>query len=114
MAWYGGCWVTWKPTSGRPWRSGTIVAVGLTVAILWARDLNLLALGDATAAHLGLNVRRSRMLFFAVASLMTGATVAACGIIGFVGLIVPHAVRLLVGPDHRRLVPAAALAARRS
>jgi iron complex transport system permease protein len=89
---------------------GGVVATGLAVAILWARDLNLLALGDATAAHLGLNVSRTRLLFYIVASLVTGATVAACGIIGFVGLIVPHAVRLLVGPDHRRLVPAAALA----
>jgi iron complex transport system permease protein len=69
-----------------------------------------MALGDAPAAHLGLNVESSRLMFFMVASLVTGATVAACGIIGFVGLIVPHAVRLLVGPDHRRLVPAAALA----
>jgi iron complex transport system permease protein len=87
-----------------------VVAAGLAVAILWARDLNLLALGDEPAAHLGLNVTRSRCLFFVVASLVTGATVASCGIIGFVGLIVPHAVRLIVGPDHRRLVPAAALA----
>ena len=52
----------------------------------------------------------SRSMFFVVASLVTGATVASCGIIGFVGLIVPHAVRLIVGPDHRRLVPSAALA----
>ena len=86
------------------------MAAGLAVAILWARDLNLMALGDEPAAHLGLNVTRSRCLFFVVASLVTGATVASCGIIGFVGLIVPHAVRLIVGPDHRRLVPAAALA----
>ncbi len=87
-----------------------VVAAGLAVAILWARDLNLMALGDESAAHLGLNVTHSRHLFFVVASLVTGATVASCGIIGFVGLIVPHAVRLIVGPDHRRLVPAAALA----
>jgi iron complex transport system permease protein len=89
---------------------GAVVAAGLAVAVLWARDLNLLALGDATAAHLGINVQRSRLLFYIVASLITGATVASCGIIGFVGLIVPHAMRLVVGPDHRRLVPAAALA----
>jgi len=87
-----------------------VVAAGLAVAILWARDLNLLALDDEPAAHLGLNVARSRHVFFVVASLVTGATVASCGIIGFVGLIVPHAMRLIVGPDHRRLVPAAALA----
>jgi iron complex transport system permease protein len=67
-------------------------------------------MGDEPAAHLGLDVARSRRMFFVVASLVTGATVATCGIIGFVGLIVPHAVRLIVGPDHRRLVPAAALA----
>jgi iron complex transport system permease protein len=48
-------------------------------------------------------------VFFLLASLVTGATVAACGLIGFVGLIVPHTVRLMIGPDHRRLVPAAAL-----
>ena len=70
-----------------------IVAAGLAVAVFTARDLNLLALGDEAAGHLGLNVTRSRLLFFVVASLVTGATVAACGIIGFVGLIVPHAVR---------------------
>jgi len=87
-----------------------VVAAGLAVAILSARDLNLMALGDEPAAHLGLDVARSRRTFFVVASLVTGATVASCGIIGFVGLIVPHAVRLVVGPDHRRLVPAAALA----
>jgi iron complex transport system permease protein len=87
-----------------------VVAAGLAVAILYGRDLNLMALGDEPAAHLGLNVTRSRQMFFVVASLVTGATVASCGIIGFVGLIVPHAVRLIVGPDHRRLVPAAALA----
>lgn len=88
---------------------GAIVAAGLAAAILLARDLNLLALGDEPAAHLGLEVTRSRRLLFVIASLVTGATVASCGIIGFVGLIVPHAVRLVVGPDHRRLVPAAAL-----
>ena len=88
---------------------GVVVAAGVAVAVLWARDLNILALGDAPAAHLGLHVARSRLLFYVVASLVTGATVAACGIIGFVGLIVPHAVRLLVGPDHRRLVPASAI-----
>ncbi len=87
-----------------------VVAAGLAVTVLWARDLNLIALGDEPAVHLGLDVTRSRRMFFVVASLVTGATVASCGIIGFVGLIVPHAVRLLVGPDHRRLAPAAALA----
>jgi iron complex transport system permease protein len=87
-----------------------VVAAGLAVSILFARDLNLMALGEEPAAHLGLDVEWTKKLFFLLASLMTGATVAACGLIGFVGLIVPHTVRLLVGPDHRRLVTASALA----
>lgn len=86
-----------------------VVAVGLAVAILLSRDLNLMTLGEEPAAFLGLRVERTKKLFFVVASLMTGAVVAACGLIGFVGLVIPHMVRLVVGPDHRRLVPASAL-----
>jgi iron complex transport system permease protein len=87
-----------------------VVAAGLAVCIVLARDLNLMTFGEEAAAHLGLHVEQTKKLFFIVASLMTGATVAACGLIGFVGLMVPHSVRLVVGPDHRRLVPASALA----
>ena len=92
------------------WVVAAVVAAGLAVSILFSRDLNLLSLGEEPAAHLGLDVRRTRNLFLLLASLVTGATVAACGLIGFVGLIVPHMVRLVLGPDHRRLVPASALA----
>jgi iron complex transport system permease protein len=96
------------------WRLLRVVAVvvvaGLVLAVVFSRDLNLMTLGDEPAAHLGLNVEWTKKLFFLVASLMTGATVAACGLIGFVGLIVPHLVRLVMGPDHRRLLPACALA----
>jgi iron complex transport system permease protein len=87
-----------------------IVAAGVATTLAFARDLNLMALGEVPAAHLGLDVQWTKKLFFVLASLMTGATVAACGLIGFVGLIVPHTVRLVAGPDHRRLVPASALA----
>ena len=89
--------------------AAAVVAAGVLVTVLMARDLNLMTLGEEPAAHLGLHVERTKRLFFLIASLMTGATVAACGLIGFVGLIVPHTVRLAVGPDHRRLVPASAL-----
>jgi iron complex transport system permease protein len=89
---------------------GVVVAVGFAISVVLARDLNLMTLGEETAAHLGLNVEQTKRLFFVVASLMTGATVAACGLIGFVGLIVPHIMRIAIGPDHRRLVPASALA----
>ena len=91
-----------------------VVAAGLAVSVLFARDLNLMALGEEPAAHLGLDVEWTKKLFFLLASLMTGATVAACGLIGFVGLIVPHTARLVAGPDHRRLVTASARLARPS
>ena len=87
-----------------------VVGSGLAFSILCSRDLNLMSLGEEPAAHLGLNIERTRNLFLLVASLMTGAIVAACGLIGFVGLIVPHSVRLVIGPDHRRLVIASAIA----
>jgi iron complex transport system permease protein len=86
-----------------------VVGGGWIACALWTRDMNVLSLGDEPATHLGIDVRRSRRSMFIVASLMTAATVAACGMIGFVGLIVPHAVRLVIGPDHRRLLPASAL-----
>lgn len=83
--------------------------VGIGIALLFSRDLNVMALGEEPAAHLGLHVERVKKMFFVLSSLITGATVAACGLIGFVGLIVPHMVRLVIGPDHRYLVPASAL-----
>jgi iron complex transport system permease protein len=98
------------------YESGTTLAVGgLAVAaslallgVLSAR-LNLLTLADDEAAALGVAVQRERGVVFFVASAATGAAVALAGMVGFVGLIVPHAVRRVVGPDHRLLVPASAL-----
>jgi iron complex transport system permease protein len=86
------------------------VLVGSVVLFLYARELNLLTLGDAPAQQLGLAVNRVRLILLLAASLVTAGAVAVSGIIGFVGLIVPHLARLLVGPDHRRLLPVAALA----
>jgi iron complex transport system permease protein len=85
------------------------VAVGLGVACALSRSLNLLALGDDTAAQLGVPVDSHRRLLLLSTSLMVGAAVSVSGLIGFVGLIVPHALRLVIGSDHRLLVPAAAL-----
>jgi iron complex transport system permease protein len=84
-----------------------LLSVGL-LALLSAR-LNLLTLGDDEAASLGVDVRRTRAVVFFAASVATGAAVALAGVIGFVGLIVPHLVRRVVGPDHRVLVTASAL-----
>ena len=87
-----------------------VVVVGILVTLFFSRDLNLIALGEEPAAHLGLNVEQAKKMFFLLASAITAAVVSACGLIGFAGLIVPHTVRLAIGPDNRRLVPACALA----
>jgi len=89
--------------------AGIAVGAGVVVTLFFARDLNVLSMGEEPAAHLGLRVERTKKLLFVVSSLMTGAVVATSGLIGFVGLIVPHAVRLVVGPDNKVLVPLSAL-----
>ncbi|GAA2240071.1 MULTISPECIES: FecCD family ABC transporter permease [Kitasatospora] len=86
------------------------VALGLLALQARARPLNALLMGDETAAGLGVDVTRLRRELFAVTSLLTGVLVAVSGAIGFVGLLVPHVCRLLVGGDHRRLLPVSALA----
>jgi cobalamin transport system permease protein len=82
-----------------------VLAVGTVVLLLESRALNLLALGDESARQLGVDVRRARTRTFLAASLLTAAAVALSGPIGFVGLVVPHAVRMIIGPDHRALLP---------
>jgi iron complex transport system permease protein len=91
-----------------------LFAIGLAIALYFAFALNLVAQGDETAAHLGVDVPRVRRWVFAGTALMIGASVAVSGLIGFVGLIVPHLLRLAFGSDHRLLVPASALGARSS
>jgi iron complex transport system permease protein len=85
------------------------LAIGLAVAIPAARSLDLLTLGEDSAAQLGVDVARVGRAVLLATSVMVGAAVSAAGLIGFVGLIVPHLLRLLIGPDHRLLVPSAAL-----
>ncbi len=85
------------------------LGLGLACALPLARSLNLLALGEESAAQLGVPVERVKRLLLVATSLMVGAAVSVSGLVGFVGLIVPHGLRLLLGPDHRLLVPAAAL-----
>ncbi|MCB9727945.1 MAG: iron ABC transporter permease [Deltaproteobacteria bacterium] len=85
-------------------------ALGLALTMAHARDLDLLALGDDGARALGVDPDRLRRRLFVALSVPIGAVVATTGLIGFVGLIVPHGVRLALGPDHRLLLPASALA----
>jgi len=85
------------------------VVVGFCVLMFYARDLNIMLLGESEAHGLGVNVRRTKLVLLAVSSVVTASAVAVAGVIGFVGLIVPHATRLVVGPDHRILVPTSGL-----
>ena len=100
--------------AGASWSAAALLAVYLLPAVLvllsFARAFNAIAVGEETAQHLGVPVERVKLLAYFVASLAVGACVAACGVIGFVGLIVPHALRLLWGSDHRLLLPASLLA----
>jgi iron complex transport system permease protein len=82
---------------------------GLMAALVCARRLNILMLGDETATSLGLEVERSRLLLIGLASLLAGSSVSVAGLLGFVGLIVPHLARMIVGSDYRILFPASAL-----
>jgi iron complex transport system permease protein len=88
---------------------GLFLVVGLATALPLSRSLNLLALGEEPAAQLGVEVERVKLVLLVATSLMVGAAVSVSGLIGFVGLIIPHLLRLVLGPDHRLLVPAAAL-----
>jgi iron complex transport system permease protein len=85
------------------------IALGLTALIALGPRMNALVLGDEAAHSMGVDVPRTRKLLLVTASLLTAAAVAMAGPIGFVGIIVPHVLRLILGPDHRMLVPASAL-----
>jgi iron complex transport system permease protein len=86
------------------------VTGGLAVFLYFARELNLMALGSQMASSLGVDTRRVTLLLLATASLVAAVCVSVSGIIGFVGLLVPHIMRLATGPDNRRLIPASLLA----
>lgn len=98
---------------GRDWRFVTVAVplllVLLPLSLRYCRDLDLLALGDARAATLGVNVQRTRFCGLLLAVAMTATAVAACGPISFIGLVVPHMVRSLTGGRHRWLMPLSAL-----
>ena len=86
-----------------------VVGAGFIYMMLMSRRMNLLLMGEERARELGIDSQRTRRNLMIVAALTTAAAVAFSGLIGFIGLMVPHIMRLLVGPDHRRLLPAAAL-----
>jgi len=99
--------------NGSLWREVGIVApimvVGLVAAVLLGRQYDLLALGERNARHLGVNVEALRIGSIVLVALLTGVAVAFCGIIAFVGLVVPHVIRMAIGPSHRPLIIASAV-----
>jgi iron complex transport system permease protein len=97
------------PTWGETAMVAALGLAGCAILIAHARDMNLLSLGEDEAAELGVGVDRVRRTIFVVTSVMIGAAVSVSGIISFVGLIVPHMVRLALGADHRLLLPASIL-----
>jgi len=96
--------------AAQPWPAVLVLLVALAAVQPFARDLNVLARGELTARALGVQVQRLRIGLYVLASLLTATAVTLVGSVGFVGLIIPHLVRLVVGNDQRVLIPAAALA----
>ncbi|HEY7347066.1 MAG TPA: iron ABC transporter permease [Ktedonobacterales bacterium] len=103
----------WGGVSADSWDQVGVVAIltfiGLLASLTFGPTLNALSLGEEGAAYLGVNVERQKTLLIAVASLLTAAAVTIAGLVSFVGLVVPHALRLALGPGHRLLLPASAL-----
>jgi iron complex transport system permease protein len=97
----------------RSWPHLAVIALPIPIALglmlAHAREINLLLMGEETAQGLGVDVPRTRLILLAVAALATGSAVSVAGPIGFVGLVVPHILRLIIGPDYRVLLPASIL-----
>jgi cobalamin transport system permease protein len=98
---------------GRTWQhillSAPVLVPGVLALTLFSRELNLFSLGEEGAHSLGVHVERVKRLLLVLSAIITGVAISVSGPVGFVGLLVPHLLRMLVGPDHRRLIPAAAL-----
>ena len=86
-----------------------VILIGIVVAYFFTTDLDTLLLGDEQAAHVGLNVERSKLFLIMLGSLIVAVAVSISGLIGFVGLVAPHVARILLGPGHRLMLPASAL-----
>jgi iron complex transport system permease protein len=98
---------------GRTWQhvllAAPVLVPGVLVLCAFSRELNLFTLGEENALSLGMKVERTKRVLLAVAAVMTGISISVCGPVGFIGLLIPHLFRFLVGADHRALLPASAL-----
>ena len=91
------------------WAIFPFIIIGAVIAYMYSRDLNILALGEDQAQHLGVEIEKVKRILLISGALMTAAAVSISGLIGFVGLIIPHLTRVLIGPDHRVLLPTSAI-----
>ncbi len=98
--------------SGATWPKATMLAPAVVLALISipfiARGLDVLVLGEAEAFHTGIDVERLKKMSIVLISAMTGVAVSICGVVGFVGIVVPHLLRMVIGPSHRLLLPASA------
>ncbi|MDD2688798.1 MAG: iron ABC transporter permease [Candidatus Omnitrophica bacterium] len=112
---HGLTWWLWGSLQMYDFKLLSLVALidiaGIAVIYIFSQDLNALSIGEEEAIHLGIDVERVKKIMILVTSLITASLVCICGIIGFVGLMVPHMMRLIVGPNHKILIPTACLAA---
>jgi iron complex transport system permease protein len=90
---------------------GFVVVIGICLVYIFAQDLNAISMGEEEAVHLGIDTQNIKKIVILLTALMTASLICICGIIGFVGLIVPHIMRLIVGPNHKILIPTTCLAA---
>lgn len=112
---HGAMWWLWGSTQTYDARLlllvSAIVIIGSAAIFIFSQDLNAISIGEEEALHLGINTETLKKILFALTSLVTAALVSVCGIIGFVGLIIPHICRAVFGPNHKVLIPAACILA---
>lgn len=112
---HGAMWWLWGSTQVYDFKLlglvSAIVIGAIAFIFIFAQDLNAISIGEEDAIHLGVNTESLKKILFIVTSLITAALVSLCGIIGFVGLVIPHIIRNISGPDHRALIPSACIAA---
>jgi len=112
---HGLMWWLWGSLQAYDYKLFSIVALvvssGIGIIYIFAQDLNAISLGEEEAIHLGINIESVKKILIIVTSLITASLVCLCGIIGFVGLMIPHMMRLVVGPNHKILIPATCIAA---
>ncbi|MDP2923806.1 MAG: iron ABC transporter permease [Candidatus Omnitrophota bacterium] len=108
-------WWLWGSLEVYDWRLIALVSLpvllGIAIIFIFSQDLNAISIGEEEAMHLGINTQNMKKILIVITALITASLICICGIIGFVGLIIPHMMRIIVGPNHKVLIPTSCLAA---